>query len=871
MAAMEAPADFPFPFKPYSIQTDFMRSLYSTLEEGKVGLFESPTGTGKSLSIICGCLKWLMDHQEKETKRCEAILSGDVSVLPLSDKNEKKSVVDDWFAEYDQRKRLRDEAFKMKLAADKRKQRQERISLLKERYGTSLFSKRQATVKNEKMSITDEQVTVASSADNELLLDEYHSDDEHMEHNDSFESDCDIEDEDQTVKIFYASRTHSQLTQFVHEVKKTSYKDTVSVIPLGSRQTCCLNKSVTKLQSISLINERCIELQKNKKKSSTRDNDTVKTKRHRTVNSDGCDYYKLNNIETMRDLALDEIQDIEQLVTLGRDISGCPYYATRYAVPHAQLIVLPYNILLHSNTRDAVGIKLKGNIVIIDEAHNLIDTISSIHSVHITMHQIQKTHSQLLQYRDRYQSRLKAKNLMYIDQILFVLISFQRLLTRSSDTPNPHTSTGTINQSQQEHCELVRLNEFLLKAKIDNINMFKLLQYCKKSQIAKKLNGFAESYQRDEATIKDDIGANTSSSVVRHQGDIDRDGIRSPLMIIQQFIESLTTADQDCRIVIKQNSSSQSSLKYLLLNPSVHFTDIVKEARAVVLAGGTMQPFSDFKEQLFTGAGVPIDRFFEFSCGHVIGDDQLLPLTLSKGTSGYTFNFNYEQRQDKQMIIELGRTISNIVTIVPGGVVCFFPSYEYEKLVFNIWEKNGLLDRIANKKQIFREPKLASQAELVLSQYARCIEYNGGISVSSLTGALMSCVVGGKLSEGINFSDNLGRCVIMVGLPYPNIKSPELIEKMEYLNSTQKVDVSSKSPGQMHYDNLCMKAVNQSIGRAIRHANDYATIILIDQRYSHPSVYSKLPNWISSQLLITTSFGQSFSALRKFFLSKKNK
>ena len=28
------------------------------------------------------------------------------------------------------------------------------------------------------------------------------------------------------------------------------------------------------------------------------------------------------------------------------------------------------------------------------------------------------------------------------------------------------------------------------------------------------------------------------------------------------------------------------------------------------------------------------------------------------------------------------------------------------------------------------------------------------------------------------------RCVVMVGLPYPNIKSPELAEKMRYLNST---------------------------------------------------------------------------------------
>jgi len=37
--------DFPaFPYTPYGIQTDFMRSLYDTLEAGGIGLFESPTG-----------------------------------------------------------------------------------------------------------------------------------------------------------------------------------------------------------------------------------------------------------------------------------------------------------------------------------------------------------------------------------------------------------------------------------------------------------------------------------------------------------------------------------------------------------------------------------------------------------------------------------------------------------------------------------------------------------------------------------------------------------------------------------------------------------------------------------------------------------
>ena len=37
--------DFQFPYKAYSIQLQFMRNLYQTFEEKKIGIFESPTGT----------------------------------------------------------------------------------------------------------------------------------------------------------------------------------------------------------------------------------------------------------------------------------------------------------------------------------------------------------------------------------------------------------------------------------------------------------------------------------------------------------------------------------------------------------------------------------------------------------------------------------------------------------------------------------------------------------------------------------------------------------------------------------------------------------------------------------------------------------
>lgn len=42
---LEPPENFDFPFPPYDIQQQFMKNLYSCLETGKLGIFESPTGT----------------------------------------------------------------------------------------------------------------------------------------------------------------------------------------------------------------------------------------------------------------------------------------------------------------------------------------------------------------------------------------------------------------------------------------------------------------------------------------------------------------------------------------------------------------------------------------------------------------------------------------------------------------------------------------------------------------------------------------------------------------------------------------------------------------------------------------------------------
>jgi hypothetical protein len=54
-----------------------------------------------------------------------------------------------------------------------------------------------------------------------------------------------------------------------------------------------------------------------------------------------------------------------------------------------------------------------------------------------------------------------------------------------------------------------------------------------------------------------------------------------------------------------------------------------------------------------------------------------------------------------------------------------------------------------------------------------------------------------------------------------------------------------------------MKAVNQSIGRAVRHKNDYATILLLDERYNRTLTKNALPDWIKRSLK-TFTFQETF-------------
>ena len=58
-----------FPFNPYPAQIQLMYKILLSLKEGKNSLLESPTGTGKSLALLCSTLAWQLREFETNLER----------------------------------------------------------------------------------------------------------------------------------------------------------------------------------------------------------------------------------------------------------------------------------------------------------------------------------------------------------------------------------------------------------------------------------------------------------------------------------------------------------------------------------------------------------------------------------------------------------------------------------------------------------------------------------------------------------------------------------------------------------------------------------------------------------------------------------
>ncbi|XP_069025206.1 regulator of telomere elongation helicase 1 isoform X2 [Embiotoca jacksoni] len=735
--------DFPFP--PYDCQRDYMSRVIECLQRGVNGVLESPTGTGKTLCLLCATLAWRDNFKDTVSARkiCERL--GGQEMFP-------NTPLSSW--------------------------------------GTA------ATDGDKTAFYTD------------------------------------------VPKIIYASRTHSQLAQVVHELKNTSYRPKVCV--LGSREQLCINQEVMRQENNHIKVHMC------RAKVSTR----------------SCVFY--NNVEeksTDRELT-HSILDVEDLVKFGNKQRVCPYYLSRSLKQQADVIFMPYNYLLDPKSRRAHNIELSGAVVIFDEAHNVEKTCEESTSFDLTPYDVASAISavdRLLSEQaketghgnaddfnvDSLSSGLKI-DITTIAKIKQILLGLEAAID-SYEVPSDKgiTKPGIFIYELLERAHLTYDSKTAVYEALEQISghlagqsgLFLNTGGLQKLSDIIQLVFCGEPSQKDR---QQQMQSNTAHFKVHIHRDT-----------------SYHKKKQSSDVWASSSSKKQGNiLSYWCFSPGFSMQDLANQGvRCIILTSGTLSPLSSFTAEMRIEFPVSLEN------KHVIERDQIFVSIIERGPDGAQLSSAFDRRFVPENMASLGNTIANLSRVVPHGLLVFFPSFPLMEKNLEFWRTKGHAERIENVKPIFVEPKGKGTFNEVIDGY-----YNQVNDPLSKGGSFFA-VCRGKASEGLDFADTYGRGVVITGLPFPPKMDPRVVLKMQFLDemSRKKAPGLKYLSGQDWYKQQAFRAVNQAIGRVIRHKEDYGAIFLCDQRFKSADARKQLPSWIRPYVRLYDSFGNIVRDVSQFF------
>ncbi|XP_065880332.1 uncharacterized protein [Euphorbia lathyris] len=640
--------------------------------------------------------------------------------------------------------------------------------------------------------------------------------------------------------IYYSSRTHAQLTQVIREFRKTAYRVPMAV--LGSRKHYCTNPHVAKKEN---IDEECKLLLRDRDGGCSQFKNAHKVKAHPTLQKGGCH----------------EVHDIEDLVKVGKVVKGCSYYAARSMAVDAQLVFCPYNYIMNPVIRGAMEVDIKGSIIVLDEAHNIEDIARDAGSVDIEEDTL-------------YKLQMELEQLCGLDALVYPPLyeMAQDLLSwieRRKDTLQKHEF--------QHYFSCWTGYEALKELQEANISQqcFPILVEC-----ALKAIKAATDPENDEAHL-------SGMSVIVLEG------LFSSLTYFFSRNGSHTSDYQlALRRRIKRDKKNPSgnwmqTLSLWCLNPAVVFRDIADLSLSVILTSGTLSPMNSFSSELGVQFGTSLEA------PHVVDtDSQVWASIISTGPDNYPLNASYKTADEYAFQDALGKTLEGICNVVPAGSLVFFPSYKLMEKLCNRWHETGQWSQLNARKTLFVEPRGGIQEEdfeSVLKGYYDSIcqrktpavgrkrkvkkwDFNHFKATeptdnSKKDGAAFLAVCRGKVSEGMDFSDDNARVVIVVGIPFPNMYDIQVGLKKKY-NDSYKTSKNLLN-GNDWYCQQAFRALNQAIGRCIRHRFDYGAIILLDERYKREQNRMYISKWIRKSIQQFDDYNLALEGLNSFFKDVK--
>nr|XP_057935773.1 Fanconi anemia group J protein isoform X2 [Doryrhamphus excisus] len=853
------------------------------LNYGQHCLLESPTGSGKSLALLCSALGWQRAQLDKmqgggsedQSQACK--MSGDnkrsnvsipcdcvchSKVSPVSKVTPVKADVIDLTASPSKETSQQlhagsqtTESLPRKTFLDSHLSENSQFSILADQDDFQPQRKRIRTAEPKGVVFTEEMPEMANPSSGPQ-----HWTPKAKNHGADLASSCsspechqclcasakgNLKDENgkkkipKIPKIFFGTRTHKQITQIAHEMKRTAYSTTPMTI-LSSRDHTCVNPAVA---PHAHRNELCKELREGKDGKS-------------------CRYYhavqKMSNQSTLQLVhGMQEAWDIEDIVMLGKRLRSCSYYAARELMQSSRIVFCPYNYLLDPMIRESMAIDLSGHILVLDEAHNIEDCARECASYTLD-------HNSLLLCTEELDGMV-TNNIRRSQHEL--LRDFCYSLTNWIQE-----SQSLLSDRGYENASKVWSGKDILAifhGRGITPDSFRMLQKTLEEVLEKEEDDGNED-SKQVATIS------SSASTV----------LKGLFMVLDFLYRDKSRYCEDYKVALQKNYAWVSkappdnhdskgflvlpnnkhrrkikmktevlTLSFWCLNPAVAFSDLSGRVHSIVLTSGTLSPMGSFSSEL----GVKFSIQLEAS--HVINKSQVWVGTVGEGPQGRKLCATFQHTETFAFQDEVGALLLHVCQVVAKGVLCFLPSYKMLDKLRDRWTATGVWNKLEQQKMVIAEPRGGGKGDFdeLLQIYYSAIK-----SSEERDGALLMAVCRGKVSEGLDFTDDNARAVVTIGIPFPNIKDLQVELKMKYN------DLHCKSrgllPGNRWYEIQAYRALNQALGRCIRHRNDWGALILVDSRYkNNPNKYiTGLSKWVRQLVHHHDTFSGAMHSLEAF-------
>ena len=520
----------------------------------------------------------------------------------------------------------------------------------------------------------------------------------------------------------------------------------------------------------------------------------------------------------LRKKLLEHPRHVDWNVKYGRSRKICSWATARMAAGHADILVCDYNHIFVEGVREAslpaMGIELENSILIVDEAHNLPDRIRSGLERRVTDDVFRRALDNIEEYKG---------NLEKIDSELDLPESRQLRDVRQLEMQVKSLQAPMINwlKKKKEENEQTKGDDLRVSTQ-DFLDVF-----------SKATEGVLEDDEDDDISRILLMVRRLFSVTIDEEEDSD-DEEQNDCTRIAEMLE----------ICIRFRSSSALSLVFdelldipritcHLLDPSVVGKSVFESCRGSILMSGTLFPPMMYSEIL----GIPAKRTVCKIYSSDFPVENRPVLIASDVTSKFT--------ERERSIPIIGQHVRAVIENTNGNVAIFAPSYSMMERIYSDFVNLGW-----SSKKILKEEQRMSKGgvESIISKLYEQKEMGG---------AVIFGVLNGKLSEGVDYSDNVLDSLVCIGLPLPppSSKQDSLIDYF-----TKKFDRNRA----WKYASLqpAVNSILQALGRPIRKKEDRAIIVLLENRILERRVSDCMPSMMKIQ---TSSPSRTAERVKAFF------